>query len=76
MPETSPEMRRPRLLPEDLQPMTAEQKTWFDANRQIEPEAEPDECRALPPGSGRCAYAGSDGKEACGLKCIYQGAGR
>lgn len=67
------EEKYPGLLPEDLQPMTDEQKAWFDANRQAEPEVEPDECRALPPGSGRCAYAGDDGKSACGVKCIYRG---
>lgn len=60
------------LLPEDVAPMTPEQRAWFDANRQGEPEPEPDECKALPEGSGRCAYAGPDGKDACGLKCVFK----
>lgn len=63
----------PGLRADDLRPMTPDEIAWFNANRQTEPEPEAEECRALPEGSGRCAYAGPDGKDACGLKCIYRG---
>lgn len=59
------------ISPDD-QPMTPEEIGWV-RNQRITEVPEDEECRALPTGSGTCAYAGPDGKDACGVKCIYRG---
>lgn len=64
----------PGLLPEDVALMTPEQIEWVRAQRITEPE-DAEECKVPSvKGQGRCAYAGPDGKDACGVRCLYKGA--
>jgi hypothetical protein len=58
------------VVPSDSAPMMPEDVEWVRSQRVTEP-TEPDECRALPEGSGRCAYAGPDGQDGCGETCRY-----
>lgn len=61
------------LRPEDLRPMTPDEIAEVRAQRIIEPDDE-EACRV--PGAaakGTCAYAGPDGKDACGVRCIWKG---
>ena len=56
----------------DDDPMTPEQIAWVRSQRITNPP-EDEDCRVPGVDKGTCAYAGFDGKDACGQRCIWTG---